>query len=137
MAVKITGKYLGNLRVQSTHPDSGTIIETDAPVDNHGQGARFSPTDTVVSALASCMITVMAIVAERNQIDLSKVSYYAEKHMTTEGPRRISKIVIKLKMPAELKESDRKKLEKTALTCPVHHSLSIEIIMDIGFEYTA
>jgi uncharacterized OsmC-like protein len=79
----------------------------------------------------------MAIVADRNQIDLSKVSYYAEKHMTSEGTRRIAKIVIKLKMPAELKESDRKKLEKTALTCPVHHSLSSEIVMDIGFEYTA
>jgi uncharacterized OsmC-like protein len=135
MAVKISGKYLGNLRVQSTHQDSGTVIETDAPIDNHGKGERFSPTDTVVAALASCMITVMAIVADRNQIDLSNVSYYAEKHMNTEGPRRISKIVIKIQMPASLSENDRKKLEKTAMTCPVHHSLSSDIDMDISFNY--
>lgn len=135
MAVKISGKYLGNLRVQSTHQDSGTVIETDAPIDNHGKGERFSPTDTVVAALASCMITVMAIVADRNQIDLSNVSYYAEKHMNTEGPRRISKIFIKIQMPPSLSENDRKKLEKTAMTCPVHHSLSSEIDMDISFNY--
>lgn len=135
MSVKIQGKYLGNLRVESTHGPSGTVIETDAPLDNHGKGERFSPTDTVVAALASCMLTIMGIVAERDQIDMQGVSYEAEKHMATDSPRRIARIVIKFSMPSALSEPQRKKLENAAKTCPVHHSLSPEIVMDISFSY--
>lgn len=135
MAVKISGKYIGNLRVKSIHGPSATQLETDAPLDNHGKGDRFSPTDLVVTSLASCMLTIMAIVAERDNISLSSVTYRAEKHMSEDLPRRIQKIVIDFSMPNFLTSEQKKKLENAAHTCPVHHSLSPEIKMDINFNY--
>ncbi len=134
MAVEINGKYLGQLRVSSIHGPSGTQIETDAPVDNQGKGERFSPTDLVVTSLASCMLTIMGIVAERDGIDLSTSTYHAEKHMATDSPRRIAKIVIEFKLPKNLSADQRKKLENAARTCPVHHSLNRDIEQAISFD---
>ncbi len=135
MVVEITGKYQGNLRITSVHGPSGTQIETDAPVDNQGKGERFSPTDLVVASLASCMLTIMGIVANRDQIDLSTTSYRAEKHMAANGPRRIAKIFIEFNLSKNLTADQRKKLENAARTCPVHHSLSPDIKQEIKFNY--
>lgn len=134
MAVEINGKYEGNLRVSSVHGPSGTRVETDAPVDNQGKGERFSPTDLVVTSLASCMLTIMGIIAARDQIDLSATTYRAEKHMATDSPRRIAKIAIEFKLPGGLSADQRKKLENAARTCPVHHSLSSDIKQVISFN---
>lgn len=134
MAVEINGKYEGQLRVSSIHGPSGTQIETDAPVDNQGKGERFSPTDLVVTSLASCMLTIMGIVAERDGIDLSTTTYHAEKHMAADSPRRIARIVIEFKLPKNLSADQRKKLENAARTCPVHHSLSRDIEQVIKFN---
>lgn len=135
MAVKLTGRYKGNLRVSVLHGPSGTEVETDAPVDNHGKGERFSPTDLVVASLSACMLTIMGIVAERDQVDLSSVTFSAEKHMAENTPRRISKIVIEFDMPKSLTDSQKKKLENAAKTCPVHYSLSADIEKVIKFNY--
>lgn len=135
MAVKISGKYQGNLRVSSNHGPSDSILETDAPTDNNGKGEKFSPTDLVVTAYASCMLTIMGIVAERDGLDLKDTSYTAEKYMSTESPRKIAKIIIDFAMPASISEDQRKKLEKAAHACPVHHSLAPEIEKLISFNY--
>ena len=135
MAVEIKGKYKGDLRVELTHGPSESIIETDAPIDNQGKGARFSPTDLVATALGSCMLTIMGIVARRDNIDLNGVTFRAEKHMTTDAPRRIAKIIIEFNMTKNLTEDQKKKLEKAAHTCPVHYSLLPEIEKDIKFIY--
>lgn len=132
--VEIKGKYEGDLRVKSIHGPSNSEIETDAPVDNNGKGSRFSPTDLVVTSLASCMITIMGIVAKREIINFNELTYKAEKYMT-ENPRRIGKIVIEFQMPKGLTEDQKKKLERAAHTCPVHHSLLPEIEKDIKFIY--
>ena len=135
MTVEIKGRYKGDLRVELTHSPSGSIIETDAPVDNQGKGLRFSPTDLTAAALASCIITIMGIVARRDGINLEGLTFRAEKYMATDMPRRISKITVELNMPKDLTDNQKKKLEKAAHTCPVHHSLHPDIEKDIKFIY--
>ena len=134
MPVEIKGQYEGDLRVKLTHGPSQSALETDAPTDNQGKGARFSPTDLVVAALGSCMMTIMGIVAKRDGIKLEGAQFRAEKHMT-ENPRRIGKIVLEIFMPGGLTDDQKKKLEKFAHTCPVHQSLHPDIEQDIKFIY--
>ena len=135
MPVTFTTTYLGDLRTQITHGPSGTVIETDAPVDNHGKGERFSPTDLVTASLGSCMLTIMGIVAKRDGIDISGTSVAVEKHMTTELPRRIAKIVVAFTMSATVASENRAKLERAAHTCPVALSLHPEIEQVVTFTW--
>ncbi|MBT6843934.1 MAG: OsmC family protein [Candidatus Melainabacteria bacterium] len=135
MTVHFTGKYLGNLRVQLKHGPSKSTIETDAPVDNNGKGEKFSPTDMLASSLAACMLTIMGIVAQRDEIDLSEVTFNTRKDMTTDSPRRVSKISVEFHLPATLEQKQRIKLENAAKTCPVHHSLHPDIEQEIEFKY--
>ena len=126
--------YKNNLRTEAQHIASGQKIITDAPLDNNGKGEAFSPTDLVATALASCMITIMAIAAEKNGINISKTSASVKKIMGT-NPRTISDIVIEIKMSKDLALKDRKRLEKAALACPVHKSLHPDINKEITFSY--
>lgn len=127
--------YNNNLRTQAKHLASGSLIETDAPTDNNGKGERFSPTDLVATALASCMLTVMGIKAEQMGIDISQTRCVVEKIMAS-NPRRIVGININLIYPAShnLSEKDLAIMENTARTCPVFYSLhpDIEIVMKIS-----
>ena len=129
---KIT--YKNNLRTEAQHIASGQKIITDAPLDNNGKGEAFSPTDLVATALASCMITIMAIAAEKNGINISETSASVKKIMGT-NPRTISDIVIEIKMSKDLALKDRKRLEKAALACPVHKSLHPDMNKEITFSY--
>jgi putative redox protein len=129
-----TAHYAGNLRTEATHTASGTTILTDAPVDNHGRGEAFSPTDLVSAALGSCMMTIMGIVAARNEVDLTGVTFEVTKHMAVE-PRRIAQIDVQFRMPASLSQKDRAILENAARTCPVALSLNPEIRQQVQFEY--
>ena len=130
-----TARYAGHLRTEATHAASGNVIKTDAPTDNHGRGEAFSPTDLVSTALGSCMMTVMGIVADRHQLDLVDSTFAVVKHMSTEAPRRIAQIDVTFTMPAALSPSDRGLLERTALTCPVTLSLHPDIKQNVMFEY--
>ena len=130
-----TARYAGHLRTEATHVASGTIIQTDAPVDNHGRGAAFSPTDLVSTALGSCMMTVMGIVAERHQWDLVGSTFAVVKHMSAEAPRRIAQIDVTFTLPATLAPNDRTILERSAHTCPVGLSLHPDVRQNIVFEY--
>jgi putative redox protein len=136
MAVEITGRYTGHLNTEMSHGPSGVVLRTAAPVDNQGDGSSFSPTDLVAAALASCMVTTMAIVAERDGIDLTGVTFRVEKHMASE-PRRIAKLPVTIHMPASLAPAERAKLERAAHTCPVHRSLIVEVEKDVHFVYDA
>ncbi|QNH62589.1 OsmC family protein [Hymenobacter sediminicola] len=129
-----TARYAGHLRTEATHSASGSTILTDAPVDNHGRGEAFSPTDLVSAALGSCMMTIMGIVAERHNLDLTGVTYDVTKHMATE-PRRIRQIDVHFRLPASLTEKERVLLENAARTCPVALSLNPEIQQEVQFEY--
>ena len=134
MAVEMTGKYLGGLNVEVKHGPSGTVLRTAAPVDNHGDGSSFSPTDLVAAALGACMVTIMGIIANRDGIDLQGLTFHLEKHMNSD-PRRIGRIPIRIEMPAGLSEPQRRKLERGALTCPVHRSLLDEVEKPVEFVY--
>ena len=127
-------KYQGDLRTTATHLDSGSKISTDAPKDNHGLGETFSPTDMVCSALASCIITIMAIAVEKNDIDIKNTIAIVKKTMGN-NPRRIVKIEINLTFPKEYDLKTKTILQKAAHNCPVHHSLSEKIEKDISFTY--
>jgi putative redox protein len=135
MAVEISGKYTGKLGTEMTHGPSGAVLTTAAPVDNQGDGSSFSPTDLVAAAMASCMVTTMAIVAARDGLDLSNVTFRVEKHMSTEPPRIIARLPVSIYMPAGLSPEARTKLERAAHHCPVHRSLLPEVEKDVKFEY--
>ena len=134
----IETRYLGDLRTQAVHLQSGSPLLTDAPTDNNGRGEAFSPTDLVAGALGSCLMTIMGIVAQRDGIDLTGSRMAITKIMTTELPRRIARIDIHLTMqtPHELPEPARAKLERAAHTCPVALSLHPDIEQAFTFEWT-
>ena len=127
--VKISIDYAGELRCNSTHEPSGQTLSTDAPVDNNGKGESFSPTDLVASALGSCMATIMGIVAQRKDIDLTGLQLSVEKHMSEDLPRRIAKLPMTIEMPLAEDSKYKDLMINAALTCPVHQSLhpTIEI----------
>lgn len=127
--------YTGDLRTESTHIQSGTTIETDAPLDNHGKGERFSPTDMVANSLGTCMLTTMGIKAEDLQVDLKGTSAEITKIMAAE-PRRIAEIKVLIHFPAmDLDEKTKTILERTALHCPVAKSLSADLIQTVEFDW--
>ena len=130
-----TARYAGHLRTEATHVASGTIIQTDAPVDNHGRGEAFSPTDLVSTALGSCIVTTMGIVAERHDWDLTGSTFAVTKHMSADAPRRIAQIDVVLELPATLDAQARIVLERAAHTCPVALSLHPDVDKEITFSY--
>ncbi|MEO1031658.1 MAG: OsmC family protein [Bacteroidota bacterium] len=132
MTSKVT--YLGNLRTESIHLKSGNAFITDAPTDNNGKGEAFSPTDTVATGLASCMLTVMGIKARDMEVDMSGTTAEVTKTMASD-PRRISKIKVVLDFPFEADHKTKTILERTANTCPVHYSLHPDIEKDITFNW--
>jgi putative redox protein len=126
--------YLGNLRTECEHLKSGSTYITDAPIDNNGKGEAFSPTDTVATGLANCMLTVMGIKANDLGVDLTTSTAIVTKVMAS-NPRRISKIDIEFALPANVSEKHRKILENTGNTCPVNHSLHTDIEKTIFFNW--
>ena len=133
--VKITTTYEGGLRCEATHGPSGTTLLTDAPVDNHGKGESFSPTDLVATALGACMMTIMGIVAERHAIDLVGMQVETFKEMTQAPPRRIAALRTRLTIPLPGDHPQRALLEQAALSCPVHKSLHPDIDAAIEFVW--
>ncbi|MEX1044654.1 MAG: OsmC family protein, partial [Chthoniobacterales bacterium] len=131
--VKIDIRYEGGLRCAATHGPSGQTLHTDAPVDNHGRGESFSPTDLVATALGACMATIMGIAADRHQLDLRGMTIEVTKVMSTDTPRRIAKLETTIKVPWAAAHPQRVLLEKAALTCPVHKSLHPEIEKPVDF----
>jgi uncharacterized OsmC-like protein len=126
--------YLGDLRTSSTHIQSGTTVLSDAPVDNHGKGEAFSPTDSVANALGTCMMTIMGIKARDLNIDIANAKASVNKVMQTD-PRRISKIEIDFQMGIAVDAKTKTILEKAAMTCPVFESLNPEIEKNITFNW--
>ena len=135
MSVSIDVRYTGDLRTEAHHGPSGSTLKTDAPVDNHGKGEMFAPTDLVATALASCVLTIMGQVAERHGIDLVGASARVEKHMTSKPTRRIGKLELVVHVPADLDPTQRKIMERAAHACPVEKSLSEAIEVAVTFVW--
>lgn len=132
MTSKVT--YLGNLRTENEHLKSGDTFITDAPVDNNGKGEAFSPTDTIATGLANCMLTVMGIKARIMDLDMSGTTAEVTKTMLPD-PRRIAKIEVIVNLPFDAGTKQRKILEHTAETCPVVYSLHPDIEMNMIFNW--
>ncbi len=127
--------YLGNLRTSNKHTASGSVIVTDAPVDNHGEGLHFSPTDLLSTSLAACMMTLMGIKAKINNISLGSVEAVVSKKMAT-NPRRVVAIQVELRFPDTTYTPEEQDILKlAAIHCPVAKSLNPEINQDITFKF--
>ena len=128
-------QYLGDLRTEATHVNSSTIILTDAPVDNHGKGEAFSPTDLLAASLGSCMLTLMGIAAKTHAFSIDGTKVSITKVMAA-NPRRVSEIIVVIDFP-EIGFDSRVKLilERAALTCPVALSLHPDIAQKVTFNF--
>jgi putative redox protein len=130
----IDSTYLGELRCRSSHGPSGSELDTDAPIDNQGKGERFSPTDLVATALSTCMLTIMGIVAERHGWSLEGCSARVEKTMTSEAPRRIALLSVWVQLPEGLDDQQRAVLRRAAEACPVKRSLQGAVAMELHWR---
>ncbi len=129
-----TVKYLGNLRTECTHIQSGTVIKTDAPVDNRGKGELFSPTDLVATAYASCLFTFIGIYCNDNNIPFTHGEASVTKIMSA-SPRRIAKLEITLDLSEnKWDEKTAKKLIKVGKACPVALTVGKDTEIDITFN---
>ena len=133
--VGISIKYLGDLRCEALHEPSGTVLCTDAPVDNEGRGESFSPTDLAATSLGTCMLTIMGIVARRHAIELGETTVRVVKEMSATPPRRIGKLTVVFTIPLPAAHPQRTLLENAARSCPVHMSLSPAISQEIRFDW--
>ncbi|MEZ5967379.1 MAG: OsmC family protein [Planctomycetota bacterium] len=133
--IEVSATYEGELRCVATHGPSSSVLFTDAPTDNHGKGEAFSPTDLVATAFATCVMTVIGIVARREGIELRGMSARVEKHMVVQPTRRIGHMPLHVSIPGKVTPEQRRKLEAAARTCPVHKSLHPDVSAPIEFTY--
>jgi len=137
MGVEIDIVYEGGLICEATHGPSKDKVKTDAPVDNGGKGAAYSPTDLVATALGTCMVTVMGLIANKNNLNLDGTRIHVVKEMTADPVRRIGEITVKVTLPPDRQFSaeDRAKLERAAEVCPVKKSLHPDVKVNVEFVY--
>lgn len=133
--VTITATYQGDLCCTAMHGPSSAKLQTDAPKDNEGLGRFFSPTDLVATALGTCILTTMGIVARRRGIDLGGAEITVEKHMNA-TPRRIGRLPVVVRMRGSYTAEQKQVLENAAHGCPVHKSLHPDIDASITFEWS-
>lgn len=133
--VEISTTYQGQLRCTAVHGPSANQLTTDAPKDNMGKGEAFSPTDLVATALATCVLTTMGIVAQRNNLDMTGATANVTKEMVAQPTRRIGRLALHVHMPNKLSPEDQQRLENAAHTCPVHKSMHPDVQMPITFTW--
>ena len=135
MEETINTLYIGELRTEATHVKSGSVLITDAPLDNKGKGEAFSPTDLLATSLGSCMITIMGIAAREHGFNIDGTRAKIWKIMASD-PRRVGEVKIELTFPKhDYTEKEKKFIERSAYTCPVYLSLHPDLIKTITFNY--
>lgn len=133
--VSIAVRYSGNKKCDLVHPE-GATLRTDAPKDIGGEASAFSPTDLVAAGLASCIITTIAMFAERHGLSVAGASATVEKHMSVPpAPRRIARLPVAVSLPASIPADMRERIEKVGYACPVHASLHPEVDAPITYTY--
>jgi putative redox protein len=133
--VAIQIEYQGDLHCKAVHGPSATELSTDAPTDNQGRGETFSPTDLVATALGTCILTTMGIMARTLNIDIAGTTGTVEKEMTASAPRMIKSLAVKIHVPHSFTPETQQKLERAAHTCPVHKSLHPDVHAPIDFTW--
>jgi putative redox protein len=133
--VEVSVTYTGDLHTTAVHGPSGARLETDAPVDNCGRGEEFSPTDLVGTAMATCMLTIMGIYAQKKGIDIKGATAVIQKEMTTTLPRMIARLSTVIEVPIPESHPDIDGLKAAAMGCPVHRSLHPDVEKPVIFRW--
>ena len=131
--VRIDATYDGDLRCTATHGPSGAKLITEAPVDNHGKGDSFSPTDLLATSMLTCIMTIIGIRANSRDIDVNGMSGSVEKSMGSD-PRRVAKLDVIIRLPNGLSDADKDWLKTEGCACPVCRSVSEQMEVDVRFE---
>lgn len=127
--------YLGDLRTENIHLQSGSKIITDAPCDNRGKGEAFSPTDLLATALGNCIMTIMGIRAIDNGIDLIGTEIEITKIMAND-PRRVAEVIMEFKFPKKgYSDEEKRIIESVAGTSPVPLSVHPGMKQTIRFNW--
>ena len=132
---KIKCSYLGDLKCESKHLQSGNLIKTDAPLDHCGKGENFSPTDLLATSLGSCLLTIMAIKARSNGWKLENISLDIEKIMTKNKERKIERLIIDIYIPEDLPKEKFMFIQNASKDCPVTRNLSSSLDIQINWHY--
>jgi putative redox protein len=135
MTTTINCIYEGKLNCKTIHEPSGKTFKTDAPVDNHGKGSSFSPTDLVAAALGTCYLTYMAIQAEAHEVEMKGTTARVEKFMSTDQPRRIVKLVVRVDFCPGIPLNRRGLLEAVAINCATAKSIHPDINVEYSFNF--
>lgn len=134
--VEIHIDYKEQLHCEAKHGPSGTLLDTDAPVDNQGRGESFSPTDLIATALGTCMATIMGIAARNKEISLAGMRLKIGKEMSSDLPRRIIALPVEIWMPVAEDDPAREFLKNAALSCPVNESIHPDIEVSISWNWS-
>ncbi len=135
MSITIKSEYLGDLRTTSIHLKSNNTLITDAPVDNKGKGEAFSPTDLLATSLATCMFTIMGIVANNNNLNIVGTNCDITKIMSA-SPRKVAEIIIEFHFPENnFDEKQQQLLKDAAYSCPVALSLHDDLKKTVTFNF--
>lgn len=126
--------YAGELRCQATNNFGGMFI-TDAPKKYGGKEEAFSPTGALVASLGACILTIMDLVAQKHNISIAGTTVDAAEEMASKPSARIAKIFLTFHMARNIPEDKRPLLENVVRACPVHNSLSSEIVYETKFVY--
>ena len=132
---KLKCSYLGDLKCEAFHLQSGSFIKTDAPLDHCGKGESFSPTDLLATSLGTCLLTIMAIKAKLKGFDFEGVYLNIEKLMTQNSERKIQELIIDIFLPKSTSNETIDFLKKASEDCPVTRNLSQEIDIRISWHY--
>ncbi|HZE89004.1 MAG TPA: OsmC family protein [Verrucomicrobiae bacterium] len=135
--VEIEIEYQGDLRCTARHGPSGAALDTDAPLDNQGKGAAFSPTDLLATSLGVCMMTTMGIYARRHGVELAGARVHVTKEMIADPDRRVGRLGVTIDLPTKIDPNQRAPLERSAITCPVAKSLHPAVRVETLFRYGA
>lgn len=132
--VKCKMTYEGGLHCKLEHEPSQATVSTDAPVDNHGKGESFSPTDLMCSAMAACMMTIMGIYAQEKGLNLEGTTIEVGKVMSA-NPRRIARIETDITLPLPADTPHKTALEQCVLGSPAMRSLHPDIEVPITWNW--
>ena len=131
---RIICNYLGDLKCEAIHVQSGSLIKTEAPLDHFGKGENFSPTDLLATSLGSCLLTIMAIKARLIDWELENITLEIEKIMTKNKERRIERLIIDIYIPEDLSKEKCEFIKNASKDCPVTRNLSESLDLQINWH---
>ena len=132
---RVICSYLGDLKCEAIHVQSGSLIKTEAPLDHCGKGENFSPTDLLATSLGSCLLTIMAIKARLIGWELENITLEIEKIMTKNKERKIERLIIDIYIPEDLSKEKSEFIKKASKDCPVTRNLSDSLDLQINWHY--